>query len=281
MAVHANALQSSSPALRRIPVDAHVHFHRAATVLPTLESAAANFRVLGLPGATPPLGALLLAQSANERVFEWLREQSRVGGWSVAGVRDEPQSLWLVGEAAKLLVVCGRQVVAEPGLEVLALGTDRMIEDGLGLEPTLRSAESAGALPVLPWGFGKWMGRRKQRIREQILAPGVERLWVGDNGGRLRMMPRPSLLDEAEARGFGVLPGSDPFPFGRDHRRAGSFGCLLDVELDVAQPWACLRAALVRIRGSPRAYGQGAGWLGFGFRQAWMQVHKRSGGQSA
>jgi hypothetical protein len=275
MAAHATALSSNTPVLRRIPVDAHVHFHRRERIAATLESAASNFRALGAPGA------LLLAQSAHERIFEWLREQKRVGEWSISAVAAEPESLWVRAPRAEMLVVCGRQVVAEPGLEALALGTERPIEDGLGLEPTLRLAESAGAIAVLPWGFGKWTGRRRQQIREQIMAPGIARLWVGDNGGRLQAVRRPRLLDEAEARGLGVLPGSDAFPFGRDYRRVGSFGCLLDVTLDAARPWASIRSALEHHHGSPTAYGRAAGWLGFGFRQAWMQVHKRLDGRSA
>jgi hypothetical protein len=281
MSSQATASSGYSPILRRIPVDAHVHFHARHFVAATLESAMENFGALDAAGDSPSGGALLLAQSSRERVFEWLREQVSVGRWSVAVVPAEPQCLWLRSERGELLVVCGSQVVAEPGLEVLALGMDRRIEDGLGIERTLQSAQAAGALPVLPWGFGKWTGRRKRRIREAIACPGVAGLWVGDNGGRLRLLPRPGLLGEAENRGHGVLPGTDPFPFGGDYRRVGSFGCLLEVVLDPARPWQSIRAALARSPGSPQAYGRGAGVLAFGLMQAWMQFYKRLDGKPA
>ena len=120
-----------------------------------------NFNALDAAGESPACGALLLAQTSRERVFEWLREQVSVGRWSIAVVPAEPQCLWLRIARGELLIVCGSQVVAEPGLEVLVLGTARRIEDGLGIERTLQSAQAAGALPVLPWGFGKWTGRRE------------------------------------------------------------------------------------------------------------------------
>src|SRR6187402_2032501 len=93
-----------------LPVDAHVHFHDAGCVGPTLDAAAANFGALRLASTGPARGALLLAQSRRERVFEWLREQVRVGRWHVATARDEPQSLWLREDVAEILVVCGSQV---------------------------------------------------------------------------------------------------------------------------------------------------------------------------
>jgi hypothetical protein len=281
MAAQANGLQALSPIGRKVPVDAHVHFHRRHLVLPTLEAALANFSALDAPGVTPGSGILLLAQSAHERVYEWIRTQERIGGWSVSAVPAESQCLRLRGEAGEALVVCGRQIVAEPGLEVLALGTDQNIDDGLGLERTLRAAQSAGAIAVLPWGFGKWTGRRELRIREQLSSPSVASLWFGDNGGRLRSLPRPQLLDEAERCGFGVLPGSDPFPFGGDYRRVGGFGCWLEQEPDSVRPWESIRSALGRSRASPEPYGQTAGWIAFGLRQSWMQVHKRLGGRPA
>jgi hypothetical protein len=281
MAAQATGLQAPSAAGRRIPVDAHVHFHRQHLVVPTLEAALANFIALEVPGATSSSGILLLAQSNRERIYEWIRTQERIGGWSVSAVPAESQCLRLRGEAGEALVVCGRQIVAEPGLEVLALGTDQDIDDGLGLERTLRAAHSVGAIPVLPWGFGKWNGRRGQRIREQLSSPCVASLWFGDNGGRLRSLPRPPLLDEAERRGFGVLPGSDPFPFGGDYRRVGGFGCWLEQEPDSTRPWESIRSALGGARGSPEPYGQTAGWIAFGLRQSWMQVHKRLGGRPA
>lgn len=279
MAAQATALPDFPPTVRRIPVDGHVHFHHRELVAVTLDAALANFRALGAAGITRDCGVLLLAQAARESVFEWLRARPVVGAWSVTSVPGESQSLWLRREQGTLLVVCGRQVIAEPGLEVIALGTDQRIEDGLGLEPTLALARSAAALAVLPWGFGKWTGRRKLRIRKQLAVADVSSLWVGDNGGRLRNLGRPRLLDEAEARGIGVLPGTDPFPFGRDYRRVGSFGFLLDLPLVASRPWQSVRAALVGLKRSPEAYGRSSGSLGFGFRQAWMQVHKRLHGR--
>ena len=258
-----------------------MHFHDRNRVVDTLEAATANFSALGLAAGDRVRGALLLAQSFRERVFEWLRDQPRVERWRIAAATAEPQSLWLRSDAAEILVVCGRQAVAEPGLEVLALGTHRQIEDGLGLWATLELARSGDALAVMPWGFGKWTGRRKRRVREAIDAEKGTDLWMGDNGGRLSALPRPRLLGEGERRGHAILPGTDPFPFWRDYRRVGSFGCVVPVVLDADRPWHSIRTALRDARAAPHCYGRGSGVLAFGLKQARMQFHKHFGGGQA
>lgn len=281
MDAYATSLPEQLPPVRRVPVDAHVHFHAREHVAGTLDAAISNFGNVDAAGKREGSGVLLLAQSAGERVFEWLREQAQVGAWSVSPVECERESLWLRGPRGGLAVVCGRQVIAENGLEVLALGTIDLIEDGLGLQRTLAAVQASGALAVLPWGFGKWTGLRARRIREQLQSPAVAGLWVGDNGGRLQSLPRPRLFAEAEAQGIGVLPGTDPFPFGKDYRRVGSFGFVVEVALDPARPWQSIHAALAGRRRSPPAYGRGEGWLGFLFKQTWIQIDKRLRRRSA
>jgi hypothetical protein len=281
MGHYATSLPEHPPSVGRLAVDAHVHFHARERVADTLDAAISNFGNVRAAGKCDGSGALLLAQNAGERVFEWLREQARVGDWSVSPAECESQSLWLRSRRGQLVVVCGRQVIAERGLEVLALGTVGLIEDGLGLERTLAAVHACGALAVLPWGFGKWRGERAQRIRAQLQSPSIADLWAGDNGGRLQSLPRPPLLAEAEAHGVGVLPGTDPFPFGNDYRRVGNFGFIVEVTLDPARPWQSVRAALAEQRRSPPAYGKAAGWLEFLFKQTWIQVDKRLRRRSA
>jgi hypothetical protein len=108
-------------------------------------------------------------------------------------------------------------------------------------------------------------------LREQS----QERIWLGDNGGRLRAWRRPKLLDEAERHDVGVLAGTDPFPFGGDYRRVGSYGCLLEVTIDPSQPWQSIAAGLRAIDGSPVPYGRSVGWFRFGVNQTWIQAHMR------
>lgn len=264
----------------RLPVDAHVHFHTRRLVEPTLDSAGANFSRVGPPRGDF-VGALLLAESSPERVFEHLADTGVFGHWRIDPVPDEPETVTARTDACKIAIVCGRQIRCQLGLEVLALGTTARYPDGREVGETIDRVRASGALPVLPWGFGKWMGRAGERIRQLFSSQPPGLLFAGDNGGRLQMLGLPGTLKSAYQDGFAVLPGTDPFPFGADYRRAGSFGFLTSTEPDPSHPWQSLRNAIVSPEFPLEPYGRALAPMRFLFNQGWIQVHNRTGRQVA
>lgn len=198
------------------------------------------------------------------------------GAWTFDAAGDEPETLIARQGQAAVVVVCGRQVRSADGLEVLALGTRSTFPDGLSLLETVGAVRQSGALTVVPWGFGKWLGRRGKRVEAALeLSMGAEALFVGDNGSRLGLLGAPTLVRASEQRGFRVLPGTDPFPFGGDHRRVGRFGFLADVDPAKAAPWRSLRAWLVGRPSSPVPYGSACGLGRFLFIQVGIQIYNR------
>ena len=256
------------------PVDGHVHFYRLDRVGPTLDAASANFQAAAgrVEGA---LGAILLTQAANDRVFEQLATTPVVGGWSLAPARDEPGTLIARQGSISLAIVCGRQVRAADGLEVLALGTREVFPDGLPFAEAVARVQRSGALTVVPWGFGKWLGRRGRRMEAVLDSMGCSALCVGDNGSRLGFTGVPAQLRVFEGRGFRVLPGTDPFPFGGDCRRVGSFGFMAEAGFDEVAPWRRLREWLLGRTDSPKPYGRACGPGRFVVNQVGIQVYNR------
>jgi hypothetical protein len=257
-----------------VPVDTHVHFHRLALAGPTLESAAANFAAVS-PGHSKLTGMVLLTEAARERVFGPLATVGQAGAWRIAPAAGETQTLIAESRGRRIAIVCGRQVRCELKLEVLALGTTAEFPDGRSLDETITAVRSEGALAVLPWGFGKWTGQAGKVIREALSRWPAEKVYGGDNGGRMQLQGRPDLLREAERRGFRILPGTDPFPFGADYRRVGAFGLLAPIDPDPAAPWQSLRNWLEAGEGRPEPYGRALNPLRFVFNQGWIQVHNR------
>jgi hypothetical protein len=256
------------------PVDGHVHFHSLERVAPTLDAAAANFAaVSGV--RTGLLGAILLVEAAGERVFEQLTHGDVTGGWSFGRVPAEPQSLIAQSGNSRIAVICGRQIRCARGLEVLALGTVARFPEGEGLEATIEHVHSAGVLAAVPWGFGKWTGGRGNQVRELFQRRAPDWVFVGDNGGRIEWLGLPALLRMASETGFRVLPGTDPFPFGGDHRRVGGFGFFAATAPDPEHPWTDLRACLESQAVSPPAYGKALNPARFVVNQFWIQVHNR------
>ncbi len=280
----ANAQHLPDPA---VLADAHVHIHDCFDLDSMLDCAWSNFNQaaarLGQTQAVQYL--LLLTESRWANYFERLSSgEIPLQRWQVHP-NSEHCSLELqrppahgTGEstrdAAKLTLVAGNQVVAQEGLELLTLGTAQRFEDGEPLVNSLQQATSAGAVCVIPWGFGKWMGRRG-RVLEGLLAnPDLPVFHLGDNSGRPWFWPRPAPFGSGIGRARRVLPGSDPLPFASEFWRAGTFGFHVPVTPDPERPMQALSQAL-REQPSVHAYGRQEGAVRFVRNQVAMQFRKR------
>jgi hypothetical protein len=243
-----------------------------------LDAALANAQAVGVTDG--PVW-LLLTEIAGVHTFRELAERPP-DGWR-ANLRAEGRTLDLRRvDGARVLVTAGRQVQLEGGLELLVLGSDADIPDGIDLIEGLACAAAAAALPVIPWGFGKWWGRRGRRLAELLHSPHGETVFLGDNGNRARFWPQPAFFDRVMAAGRRVLPGSDPLPFESQVNRVASYGLIvtMDIERDIEgeAPFAALRALLLDPRVGLPAYGRRAGALTFIRDQTAMQIVRRRRG---
>lgn len=233
-------------------VDGHVHVYDCFSVPAVFDAAAANFAAaadaLGNGGSYDSV--LCLVEGEGECFLADVRsgKQGRVwrgrhGYWE-AELADEPEVLIVRRGATRLLVLAGRQLVTRERLEVLALGTTAPLHDGGSLEETLAAVRAAGALAVLPWGVGKWIGARGAIVARVLGNPQWSDVHVGDNGNRLSLGPEPAQLARARREGRCVLPGSDPLPLPGQEHRVASYGFAVRGELDAPHPAAALRALL-------------------------------------
>lgn len=262
-------------------IDAHVHYHACFERVSFLASAERNFSeaagVMGLPSR--PLGVLLLTESAGQNWFRRFRseiDRKQNGGWVFRDTAENVSLLALRGGKVRLVLVAGRQIVTAENLEVLALGCQNEIRDGRVLDDALKAVQDAGALAVVPWGFGKWWFRRGRLVAELLHRQDSSVFFLGDNGGRLHWGPPPRLFATARRLGVRVLPGSDPFPFAREVGRAGSYGFVLCSALGPEAPTENLKQILTDPRVVPAPYGRGQGLLRFCRNQSAMQIRKHA-----
>jgi hypothetical protein len=258
-------------------VDSHVHIHSCYQLDDLLDGALANFaRAHSVDrndgrDAQRPYGCLMLTETRHDRVFAALAEGDaawRPTRWSIRATGDAAALLCTSPHGASVLLIAGSQIVTSEKLEVLALAAATRYPDGESLADVLAMLARDDVPAVIPWGFGKWLMKRRRVLLDAINRSRPADLFLGDNGGRPRLTRQPAVLRDAERRGFRVLPGTDPFPFRSQQRKAGSCGFILpEWEVD-EHPAQQMRARLRGLRTSPEAYGRRAGLVEF----AWLQV---------
>jgi hypothetical protein len=244
-------------------VDGHVHIHPCFEVEIVLNAALNNFKNLQESDAT---FFLALTESRNENYFQLLGQVAQgkevkglsLNSWQIMPT-DESYSLYAQKFAAEsnregIYLVAGRQIVTLEGLEVLALFTEQTFPDGCSIEQTIASILQVGGIPVIPWGFGKWMGKRGRRLSELLRAQ-IPGLYLADNSGRPTFWSEPVFFQRAKHQGMEILSGSDPFPFKSQMMRAGKTGFKVCGVLDPLKPANSLRQLLLEPHSSPELYG--------------------------
>lgn len=245
---------------RGVLVDAHVHLHDPARAQDDLRQAAVGFAEAGSRGHP---AVVMLAERAGYDVFAQLAVQ--------LGATGEDESLWYEHAGQRVLVVAGRQIVTSEGLEILGLATRTHIPDGLPAGEVLQRLTQADAIPVLPWGVGKWLGRRGLLVDGLISRAQRGRLFLGDNGGRPRWW-RVSQF----AHGLPVLAGSDPLPLPGSASAIGRFGSLVGTHINEQQPALSLKRALRDPATRIATYGRLAPALRFITDQTRLRLARKS-----
>ncbi len=237
----------------QIVADTHVHLYPALyDTGRQLAAALAN-----LAAAAPEADArlLCLTERAGQRVFaDWRGGAPLPAGWSAAP-GDDPDALTLSHADGALILIAGRQIVTAERIEVLALGRDLDAADGLPLDETLARVRAGGAIPVLPWGLGKWWGRRGTIVQNCLDNHSPESLVCADTCLRPAGFPTPAILRTARLRGFSILFGTDPLPRPGEEHITGRWATHWEADWDATHPAAAWRR-IIRERIPARPLGR-------------------------
>lgn len=264
-------------------IDAHVHLYDCFDINIVLDSAWNNLQevVQRFEVGGDYIGVFFLTETSSDHKFQFLQKvaakQQDGEPWKFYPTK-ETCSLLAIGRENQLLVlVAGRQIVTKENLEVLALGTTQFFKDLLPIDEVLRLIQKTSALAVLPWGVGKWLGKRGRIVESVLDSNQHPEVFLGDNSGRLGLMPFPRLLAKAVGENRKVLPGSDPLPFTREMNKPGSFGCILEQPISRDTPARDIKNALVEPNVSIIPFGQAESLFRFIHNQIAMQLRKYTG----
>jgi hypothetical protein len=267
-------------------VDAHVHIHDCFDLQQFLDAAARNFAFHTAKSESKALHSyvLCLTESYGANKFGELARRADAEqadatisekSWNIRHGSDDKCLIAAHPDLGEIVVVAGRQIVTAERLEILALGSVQKWDDGLAVYDVVQSVIDSGAIPVLPWGFGKWLGQRSDIVANLIKKFDDGSLFLGDNSGRPELMPTPAEFTGVSGSAMRILPGSDPLPFKSEYDRAGSFGFYIDDLSQHEGVWNGLRKKLQQGEGRIHCYGSLESPLRFIRNQVAMQYVTR------
>lgn len=269
-----------------IYVDAHVHIHEDVNIDTLLTSAVQNFqqaeKTLTSSASQPSQYVLCLTEIQAAQEFHELKSQAQAASadpshWQIRATRENDSLVVTHPDFGELIIIAGRQIVTSEKLEVLALGTDKSIPDGNSITDVINGVQELDALAVIPWGFGKWIGKRGAVLDRVLREPFRQPIFLGDNSGRPKHWRQPPHFVKARKYGMRILPGSDPLPFPSEFKRIGSFGFVMEGDVSNINAAADLKRILLEENRTVQTYGQLENPYRFLRNQIAMQYRIRKG----
>jgi len=257
-----------------ILVDAHVHIYDCFDLEKFFNAANFNFKWAAerLGHGNEFSGILLLAETSKDNWFQCLSKYADgkdhaddrpTGDWRFHRT-DERCSLHARSDDKReLFIIAGRQFVTLEGLEVLSLASTYSFPEGLPIRKLIANVRDTGGIPVVPWGFGKWVGRRGKVLNNLLDTAKSSDFFLGDSGNRPFFMPYPSQLKLAKNKNIRCLPGSDSLPVLDGYKRPGNFGFILNNNLPDHNPSKFLKTELEHLPQGIQPYGKLEGLFPF------------------
>lgn len=228
--------------------DAHVHIYPCYPLEDALSAAAINLDLLAAEyGDKQTQRAICLTERSDCNFFEQLSAgelSAKLGRWRSEPTADESCVKITEDSLGSIYIFAGRQVATAERLELLLLGSDQKIADGVSFSEGQKEAASRGAIAALNWAPGKWMFSRKEIVRDLIANSTSENLLLCDTSLRPAGWSRPKLMDDAAAKGLSIYSGSDPLPFVGEQQLIGRYGFASEQSLDPQQPLSSLQNIL-------------------------------------
>jgi hypothetical protein len=230
----------------RVALDTHIHIYPYYAVEQLLTAAQRQLHQHA-PGADRY--ALCLTERAGHTAFADLAAGTRTApGWTFHATAEKHLLRAQPAQGAPLYMLAGRQIITAERLEILALGTDERISDGQPVRTVLELVHRARALPVLPWGLGKWLGARGTLVSQLVNEAQPGDVALADTYLLPALAPRPSAVRQAATRGFRILAGTDLLDRSGEEILAGRYG------VQIEGPWNddAPAAALLDLLRDPR-----------------------------
>ena len=205
----------------KLIADTHLHIYPFYDVGQALGALIDNLGALDSEASR--VGCLTERFDCN--IYQQLTEtpDSVLGNAYSISVADGALEITRNSDNAGVTLLPGQQVITAENLEILMLNSAVRISEGATADETVRMILDSGGLPVIAWGFGKWLGGRGKVVEDLVQRFNGNEIAIGDSTMRPVGWPVPGPYKRGKARGIRTIFGSDPLPFNGEEVRPGSY----------------------------------------------------------
>ena len=258
----------------RYHIDTHVHVYHCYEAEKFLSQAVSN------SDASDPAANLILCltESSGFNFFQELMNKASsntlIAGWSISEVPGQPAVVLKKPEKI-IIIIAGRQIITKQGLEVIALFNNMEYNDGEETQTIIDKIIEDNGIAVLPWGVGKWLGKRGAIITDLLKRNKPDKLVIADISARPCLWPDPEQFSLAKKSGYNCLYGTDPLPLNYDQLRIASAGMVLDLPSDPVQAIADMKNTLIA-QAPEKIFGKRVSTLRFLKDQLMLRINSKS-----
>ena len=239
-----------------IVLDSHVHLYPCYVLSTFLESAVKNLTALSSEKDLHKLLAFTERRDCNAFADLKSGKLSLPAGWNLQLLPEDGAIRLTNSSADSITVLAGRQIVTSEKIEVLALGCDCAIAEGLTLVDTLKAVSDCAGIGTLPYSPGKWLGGRGKLVGQCLEVSAGRPPMFGDTALRPTGISEPPIFSLARARGAKILAGTDSLPFLGEEARVGKFATMLVGDFEIDYPIRSLKKILSGTDENIRTVGQ-------------------------
>lgn len=212
-------------------IDTHAHYYTFCSFSDYLETSFTNANLASGQDNEDALLVLCLMETATSDWYEQLlinaQKKLPLGNWKLTA-EDEGNHLRAIDHQRRtVLIIPSHQIISSEKLEVLIIGVRNRIQHGQNAQTYIEKF-SDDKLVILPWGVGKWLGRRGRLIGHLINLWSPHRFVLGDNRGRPLLWSNVPAFKKARQLGIPVIAGSDPLPLSGQQKFSAAYGILTD-----------------------------------------------------